>query len=214
MERRLAAILSADVVGYSRLMEEDEDGTLSVLQAHRAELIDPTIAAHRGRIVKLMGDGALVEFASVVDAVESAVDVQRGVAERKPMSPRAGAFRFASASTSATWSSRGTTSTTTGSTSRRVFRNWPIRAACALRARSLNRLGGARTVRQGEGAWSVLRAPSAKPQEGSVSTWPCRKASSAIRRPECGFLFRLSARRRRANRLAPGSRRGRSRWPT
>ena len=76
IERRLAAILSADVVGYSRLMEEDEDGTLSVLQAHRAELIDPTIAAHRGRIVKLMGDGALVEFTSVVDAVECAVDVQ------------------------------------------------------------------------------------------------------------------------------------------
>ncbi|MFP6741908.1 MAG: adenylate/guanylate cyclase domain-containing protein [Alphaproteobacteria bacterium] len=82
VERRLAAILSADVVGYSRLMEADEDGTLAVLQAHRAELIDPTIAAHRGRIVKLMGDGALVEFASVVDAVECAVDVRRGMAAR------------------------------------------------------------------------------------------------------------------------------------
>ncbi len=87
VERRLAAILSADVVGYSRLMEEDEDGTLSVLQAHRAELIDPTIAAHRGRIVKLMGDGALVEFASVVDAVECAVAVQRGMAQRNANVP-------------------------------------------------------------------------------------------------------------------------------
>ena len=81
MERRLAANLAADVIGYSRLMEE-EDGTLSVLQAHRAESIDATIAAHRGRIVKLMGDGVLVEFASVVDAVACAVDVQRGMAER------------------------------------------------------------------------------------------------------------------------------------
>ncbi len=87
VERRLAAILSADVVGYSRLMEEDEDGTLSVLQAHRAELIDPTIAAHRGRIVKLMGDGALVEFASVVDAVDCAVDIQRGLADRNAEVP-------------------------------------------------------------------------------------------------------------------------------
>ncbi len=82
MERRLAAILAADVVGYSRLMGEDEAGTLSALTAHRAELIDPTIAEHHGRTVKLMGDGALVEFASVVDAVQCAVDIQRAMAER------------------------------------------------------------------------------------------------------------------------------------
>ncbi len=70
VERRLAAVLSADVVGYSRLMGEDEAGTLAVLKAHRAECIDPEIAAYHGRIVKLMGDGgALVEFPSVVDAV-------------------------------------------------------------------------------------------------------------------------------------------------
>ena len=94
VSRRLAAILSADVVGYSRLMEEDEDGTLSVLQAHRAELIDPTIAAHRGRIVKLMGDGALVEFASVVDAVECAVDIQRGIAARNAEVPESRRIQF------------------------------------------------------------------------------------------------------------------------
>ena len=93
-ERRLAAILSADVVGYSRLMEADEDGTLSVLQAHRAELIDPTIAAHRGRIVKLMGDGALVEFASVVDAVECAVGNQRGIAARNANVPESRRIQF------------------------------------------------------------------------------------------------------------------------
>ena len=81
-ERRLAAILAADVVGYSRLMGGDESGTLAALKAHRAELIDPTIAEHKGRIVKLMGDGALVEFASVVDAVICAVAIQHGMAER------------------------------------------------------------------------------------------------------------------------------------
>ena len=82
LQRRLAAILSADVVGYSRLMGLDEAGTLSRLNALRRELIDPTIAAHTGRIVKLMGDGALVEFASVVDAVTCAIEIQRQVRER------------------------------------------------------------------------------------------------------------------------------------
>ena len=80
--RRLAAILAADVVGYSRLMAADEAGTLAALKAHRKELIDPKTAEHSGRIVKLMGDGALVEFASVVDAVECAVAIQRGMGER------------------------------------------------------------------------------------------------------------------------------------
>ena len=77
IERRLAAILSADVVGYSRLMEEDEDGTLSVLQAHRAELIDPTIAAHRSRVFGNAGDSVVAEFASPVEAVRCTVDIQR-----------------------------------------------------------------------------------------------------------------------------------------
>jgi adenylate cyclase len=77
LQRRLAAILSADVVGYSRLMGLDEAGTLSRLNALRRELIDPAIAAHSGRIVKLMGDGALVEFASAVDAVTCAIEIQR-----------------------------------------------------------------------------------------------------------------------------------------
>ena len=96
VERRLAAILSADVVGYSRLMGDDEAGTLAVLKAHRAECIDPEIAAYQGRIVKLMGDGALVEFPSVVDAVECAVAVQRGMAERNAEVPedRRVAFRI------------------------------------------------------------------------------------------------------------------------
>ncbi len=82
MERKLTAILAADVVGYSRLMELDEAGTLAALKAHRKELIDPKAAQYGGRTVKLMGDGALIEFASVVDAVACATEIQRGMAAR------------------------------------------------------------------------------------------------------------------------------------
>src|SRR5215831_9151836 len=80
--RRLAAILAADVAGYSRLMGADEEGTLERLKAHRRELIDPKIAEHHGRIVKTTGDGMLVEFASVVDAIRCAVEVQDRMVER------------------------------------------------------------------------------------------------------------------------------------
>ena len=82
VERRLAAIFVGDVAGYSRLMEIDEEGTLAALKRHRRELVDPKIKEHRGRVVKLTGDGILVEFASVVDAVRCAVEVQREMAER------------------------------------------------------------------------------------------------------------------------------------
>jgi TolB-like protein/class 3 adenylate cyclase/tetratricopeptide (TPR) repeat protein len=86
-ERRLAAILAADVVGYSHLIEQDEAATLAALKGLRQQVIDPLLAEHKGRIVKLMGDGALVEFGSVVDAVACAVAVQRGVAERQAAVP-------------------------------------------------------------------------------------------------------------------------------
>ena len=82
IERRLAAILAADVVGYSRLMGTDEVGTMRTLKTHRRELIDPQIAAHHGRIFKTTGDGMLVEFASIVDAVAAAVAIQRGMIGR------------------------------------------------------------------------------------------------------------------------------------
>jgi len=82
VERRLAAILAGDIAGYSRLMGADEEGTLHNLKVHRKELVDPKITEHRGRIVKTTGDGILVEFVSVVDAVRCAVDIQRGMAER------------------------------------------------------------------------------------------------------------------------------------
>jgi adenylate cyclase len=94
LQRRLAAILSADVVGYSRLMGIDEAGTLSRLNALRRDLIDPTIAAHSGRIVKLMGDGALLEFASAVNAVACAVEIQRQLRERQGIHSEVEPLRF------------------------------------------------------------------------------------------------------------------------
>src|SRR6516165_11220096 len=87
VERRLAAILAADVAGYSRLMGVDEEGTLAALKAWRRELIDPKIAEHRGCMVKTTGDGALVEFASAVDATRCAVEIQRAMAERNAAIP-------------------------------------------------------------------------------------------------------------------------------
>jgi len=85
--RRLAAILAADVAGYSRLIGADESGTLQALKAIRAELIDPTITAHNGRLVKTTGDGLLVEFSSVVDALRCATEVQAGMTERNATAP-------------------------------------------------------------------------------------------------------------------------------
>ena len=89
MERKLVAIVAADVVGYSRLMGADEEGTHAVLQGHRRELIDPKVAEHRGRTVKLTGDGALIEFASLVDAVRCAVEIQNGMTRRNAEVPKA-----------------------------------------------------------------------------------------------------------------------------
>ena len=85
--RRLAAILAADVAGYSRLMGQDEEGTHERLRAHLRELVDPKIEEHRGRIVKNTGDGLLAEFPSVLDAVRCAVEIQRGMIDREPDVP-------------------------------------------------------------------------------------------------------------------------------
>jgi adenylate cyclase len=92
--RRLTAILAADVAGYSRLMGADEEGTHERLTAHLRELVNPKIAEYRGRIVKNTGDGLLAEFASVVDAVRCAVEVQRGMADREPEVPEERRIRF------------------------------------------------------------------------------------------------------------------------
>ena len=94
IERRLAAILAADVAGYSRLMEADEEGTLTQLKTHRRELVDPKITEFGGRVVKTTGDGLLVEFASVVDAVRCAVEVQRGMVKRNALIPEKKRIEF------------------------------------------------------------------------------------------------------------------------
>ena len=94
IDRRLTAVLAADVVGYSRLVQRDEQGTLGRLKAHRQELVEPLIAEHGGRVVKLMGDGILCEFPSAVDAVACAVAIQQGMAEREQAVPEAERIRF------------------------------------------------------------------------------------------------------------------------
>jgi len=106
--RKLAAILVSDVVGYSRLTGADEDRILARLRALRSDLIDPTIAVHHGRVVKRTGDGAIVEFRSVVDAVNCAIEVQRAMVERNAGSRLTSASNFGSASISATWSRKAT----------------------------------------------------------------------------------------------------------
>src|SRR5271168_1487277 len=92
--RKLAAILVADVVGYSRLAGADEDRTLARLRGLRSDLIDPAIAAHNGRVVKRTGDGSLIEFRSVVDAVRFAIEVQSGMVERNAGLPRERRIEF------------------------------------------------------------------------------------------------------------------------
>jgi TolB-like protein/class 3 adenylate cyclase len=94
VDRRLAAILAGDIAGYSQLMAADEEGTLRQLKSHRLELVDPKITEHRGRIVKTTGDGILVEFVSVVDAVRCAIDIQRGMVERNADMPNDKRIQF------------------------------------------------------------------------------------------------------------------------
>jgi class 3 adenylate cyclase len=131
VERRLAAVLAADVAGYSCLMGTDEEGTLARLKAVRKTLVDPSIAAHRGRIVKTTGDGVLVEFASAVDAARSAIEVQRGMAERNADYRGASGSNSASAFTSAISSLMKTTSSATASTLPRDSRALPSLVASA-----------------------------------------------------------------------------------
>jgi adenylate cyclase len=113
VERRLAAILAADVVGYSRLMGADEEGTLARLKAVRLDLVDRKIGEYRGRIVKTTGDGMLVEFASSVDAVRCALDVQSAMATRDTDRPVEKRIAFRIGTMSGTLSSMGTTSSAT-----------------------------------------------------------------------------------------------------
>jgi adenylate cyclase len=106
--RKLAPILATYVVGYSRLTGANEDRALARLRALRSDLIDPTIAVHHGRVVKRTGDGSIVEFRSVVDAVRCAIEVQSAMVERNAGLPQCAATSSASAFISATWSRRPT----------------------------------------------------------------------------------------------------------
>ena len=134
--RRLAAILAADVAGYSRLMGTDEEGTLNRLKAHRRELVDPKIRDHHGRIVKTTGDGMLVEFSSVVDAVRCAAEIQRAMIDRNAETPEDKRIIFRIGVNLGDVIADGATSTATVSTSQRAWRHWPNPAASASRAPS------------------------------------------------------------------------------
>ena len=129
--RRLAAILAADVAGYSRLMGADEEGTLAALKALRRELFDPKIREHRGRIVKTTGDGLLTEFASVVDAVRCAVEVQREMAERNADVPPGSPHRTPHGDQSRRYHPGRATFSATGSMSRHGSKPWPNPAGFA-----------------------------------------------------------------------------------
>jgi class 3 adenylate cyclase len=161
--RRLAAILAADVAGYSRLIGADEGGTLERLKALRRDLFDPKIAEHRGRLVKTTGDGLLVEFGSVVDALRCAVEVQREMVGRNagvPPGPTT-ASSFASVSMSGMLSSRMATSLATASMSQRGSKLWPSPVESASRR-------------------GCRRMPRA------VSTSPSKTSASSNSRTQCG----------------------------
>ena len=148
LERRLAAILAADVAGYSRLMGADEEGTHERLKALRRELADPKIKEHRGRIVKTTGDGLLIEFASVVDTVRCAVEGQREMTERNADVSSDRRIEFRMGLISAISLRTAAISTATGSMSRPGSKPWPspvgsasagwcvIRCATSLPSRS------------------------------------------------------------------------------
>ena len=133
MERRLAAVLVADVAGYSRLVGADEEGTLSRLKAVRADLFDRKIAEHRGRIVHTAGDGLLVEFSSVVDALRCATEVQAGMSERNAAIHTDGRSTGESGSMLGTSSSRTATSLAKASILRPGSRHSPRPAGSVFR---------------------------------------------------------------------------------
>jgi hypothetical protein len=142
--RRLAAILAADVVGYSRLMGEDEAGTAKVVRERR-EAAGQIVRSLGGRLVKTTGDGVLLEFPSVVAAVESAILIQKMMAERNERFLRPDAFSIAPGSISATFSSTARTSWATGSTSPRASKGFAIRARSACPRTPIGkRAGGSR----------------------------------------------------------------------
>jgi hypothetical protein len=182
-ERRLAAILAADVAGYTRLIGANEEGTLNRLKSIRSDVIDLTITAHRGRLVKTTGDGLLVEFASVVDALRCATEVQQAMAGAMLKPPPRNASNSVSASTWAMSSSRMATFSATGSMSSPGTKLWPIPAGFAYRPASR------RMPPAGSTSSSTIWAsgPSKTSLGRSGSTLSDRKAPS-LTLPACGRL--------------------------
>ena len=130
VQRKLTTVVAADVVGYSRLVEADEAGTLAALKGLRLTVLEPLLAEHRGRLVKLMGDGLIAEFGSVVGAVACAAAIQTRLAEGQEQSRPSAGSSCASASTSAMWLSRATISWATASTWRPGWSRPAHQAAC------------------------------------------------------------------------------------
>lgn len=141
VERRLAAVLAADVAGYSRLMGADEEGTLARLKAARKAIVDPAIASHRGRIVKTTGDGLLVEFASAVDAARCSVEVQRAMAAQNADDPQDARIEFRIGVHLGDIIIDDNDILATASTSLRVWRALPSRAAFAYPMTPIGRFG-------------------------------------------------------------------------
>jgi class 3 adenylate cyclase len=170
VERKLAAILAADVVGYSRLVGADEAGTIARLKALRKEFIEPLVAEYRGRVVKLVGDGALVEFASAVDAVECAVAVQNGVAERQAAEPEDRRIQFRIGINVGDIIVEDAISWATASTSPRASRASPSPAASASPATSTTRSRRSSTSPSSRWASTGSRtSPTRSPSTGSTS---------------------------------------------
>jgi class 3 adenylate cyclase len=176
VERRLAAILAADVAGYSRLMGAYEEGTLARLRAHRRELIDPKISEHRGRLVKTTGDGILIEFPSVIEAVSCAVAVQRGMLERNAGTPEEQQIIFRVGVNLGTSLSRTATSTAMASTSLHGWRGSLSLAASASR-----------------------KTPSARyaaKSRANSQIWASRASRTSLGRCGCTVCLRKDRRRR------------------
>ena len=188
--RRLAAILAADVAGYSRLMGADEEGTLERLKALRRELVDPKIAEHHGRIVKTTGDGLLVEFGSVVDALRCAVEVQREMTERNTGVSPDSCIEFRIGINVGDIVVEEGDILVTVSMSQPASKGWPSRAASASRHESRRMLRVASTL------------PSRTSASSNSRTLPGRSAS-------IGFAVTPPKLRRRRRCHCPTSRRSR-----
>ena len=182
LDRRLAAVLAADVVGYSRLMEVDEAGTLARLKTVRLELIDPAISQCKGRIIKTTGDGMLVEFQSVTEALRCAVDFQERMARRNRDMPASRTLLYRIGINLGDVIVERTIFSATVSTWRPAWRLWPSRAASASRQRSATRsvigsMSGTKTLATGKSRTSPGRFMFSK------LLWTVKRRAPAAPRP-------------------------------